>query len=230
MLCRKSNEESIDNTMQSLGNKPDLMSADLKEVLRLNRSQSTQATSALIASFWIHPPLQYYYPDETDRKRIAPYFFSVSILYGIQYGEVYATSPDFEGIAVWLPSDNYPITTWRLLRSVPSSELFGLGRYGGAKMRNLGTYLDTIHSRVVPFKHWYLQAIGVAPQFQGKGYASTLLRSMLTRIDQESLPCYLETLEEQNVPLYEHFGFKVVDKSSIPQTSLTNWAMLRETQ
>ena len=51
---------------------------------------------------------------------------------------------------------------------------------------------------------------------------------MLTRIDEAGLPCYLETLEEQNVPLYEHFGFAVAEESTIPETELTNWAMLRE--
>jgi hypothetical protein len=51
---------------------------------------------------------------------------------------------------------------------------------------------------------------------------------MFARMDKEGLPCYLETLDEQNIQLYEHFGFKVVEKATIPKTSLTSWAMLRE--
>jgi hypothetical protein len=51
---------------------------------------------------------------------------------------------------------------------------------------------------------------------------------VLARVDEEGLPCYLETLEEKNVRLYEHFGFKMIEKSAIPETGLTNWAMLRE--
>ncbi|MFH1626439.1 MAG: GNAT family N-acetyltransferase, partial [Pseudomonadota bacterium] len=82
---------------------------------------------------------------------------------------------------------------------------------------------------LVSFKHWYLWIVGVEPQSQGKGYASKLLRPMLTRIDKDGLPCYLETLDERNVPIYEHLGFKVVDESTVPNTSITNWAMLRET-
>ena len=94
-------------------------------------------------------------------------------------------------------------------------------------MKGLGQYIDAVHSRMAPFKHWFLQTIGVDPQFQGRGYASKLLTPMLSRIDEESLPCYLETLEEQNVGLYEHFGFKVIEESKVPNTNLTNWAMLR---
>ena len=95
-------------------------------------------------------------------------------------------------------------------------------------MRRLGEYIDTVHQRLTSFKHWFLQTIGIAPQFQRKGHAGKLLRPMLSKIDEEGLPCYLETLDEQNVSLYKHFGFKIVDKSNVPETSLTNWAMLRE--
>ena len=95
-------------------------------------------------------------------------------------------------------------------------------------MRYTGEYIDTVHKRLAPFKHWFLQTIGVDPQFKGKGYAGKLLHAMFTRIDEEGLPCYLETLDETNVRLYEHFGFKVIEKSTIPETKLTNWAMLRE--
>jgi len=201
-----------------------------EDLVRLNRSHVKHATKALIRSFWNHPPLQYYFTDEVERERIAPHFFSLSVFNGIRYGEVHATSQDLEGIAIWLPSDNYPITSWRLLRSVPLSEILSFGIFGGSRMRDLGQYLDAVHSRLAPFKHWFLQAIGVDPQFQGRGYASKLLRPMLSRINEEGLPCYLETLEEQNVPLYEHFGFQVIEESSVPDTTLTNWAMLRDAQ
>jgi len=205
-----------------------MMNSSEDDIVQLNRSHVKRATEALIRAFWNHPPLQYYFPDEAERERIAPYFFSLSVFNGIRYGEVHATSQDLEGIAVWLPSDNYPVILWRLLRSVPLSEILGVARYGGARMRGLGQYIDAVHGRLAPFKHWFLQAIGVDPQFQGRGYASKLLRPMLARIDEEGLPCYLETLEGQNVRLYEHFGFKVTEESNVPNTSLTNWAMLRD--
>ncbi|MFC1957417.1 GNAT family N-acetyltransferase [Chloroflexota bacterium] len=205
-----------------------MVNSNEEDIVRLNRSHVKRATKALIRAFWNHPPLQYYFPDEAERERIAPYFFSVSVFNGIRYGEVQGTSQDLEGIAIWLPSDNYPITPWRLLRSVPLTDILGFGRYGGSRMRGLGQHIDAVHNRLVPSRHWFLQAIGVDPQFQGRGYASKLLRPMLSRIDEEGLPCYLETLEEQNVRLYDHFGFKVIEESNVPNTNLTNWAMLRD--
>ena len=199
-----------------------------KEIMRLSKLHGKEAVKTLVNAFWNYPALQYFFPDEIERERIAHCFFSLPIFYSIRYGEVYATSKDLEGIAIWLLSDNYPFSTWKLLRSVPLPDVIGLGRYGAGRMRNLGKYLDTVHSRLAPFEHWFLQSIGVDPRFQGNGYASKLIRTMLSRIDNGHLPCYLDTLQEQNVQIYRHFGFKVLEESNVPGTSLTNWAMLRD--
>ena len=206
------------------------MSNDIEGLIRLNKSNAKPAVEVLVRAFRNYPLLQYYFPSEVEREKISYYFLSFAVFTGISYGEVYATSPNLEGVAVWIPSTNYPVTFWRLLHSVPPLIIFGLGMHGGSKMRRLGEYIDTVHQRLTPFKHWFLQTIGIASQFQGKGYAGKLLRPMLSKIDEEGLPCYLETLDEQNVSLYEHFSFKIVDKSNVPETSLTNWAMLREAQ
>jgi len=206
------------------------MSTELEDLVQLNESHIKPAVEVLVRAFRNYPLLQYYFPDELERRKIAPYFLSFAVFNGVQYGETYATSPNLEGVAVWLPSDNYPVTFWRLVRSVPLSIILNFGRYGGGRMRHLSEHIDAVHQRLAPFKHWFLQTVGVDPQFQGKGYASKLLRPMFARIDEEGLPCYLETLDEANIQLYEHFGFGVVEESTVPETKLTNWAMLREAQ
>jgi ribosomal protein S18 acetylase RimI-like enzyme len=205
------------------------MSTYLKDLVRLDKPRSKRAAEVLARAFRDYPLFQYYFPDELERNTIAPYFLSIAVFSGIRYGEVHATSPNLEGVAVWLPSENYPLTLWKLVRSVPLSEIVSFGRYGGGRMRHLSEYIDAMHERLAPFRHWFLQTIGVDPPFQGKGYAGKLLSPMFARIDREGLPCYLETLDETNVPLYEHFGFRVVEQAAIPETSLTNWAMVRET-
>jgi len=206
------------------------MVADLNNLVRLTRAQTKPSAEVLSRAFHNYPLLQYYFPEELERKKIALYLVSVAIFSGIRYGEIYATSPNLEGVAVWFPPGNYPVTIWKLVRSVPLSVIFGFGRYGGGRMRQLNEYIDAVHQRLAPFGHWFLQVIGVDPQFQGKGYAGKLLKPMLARIDEEGLPCYLETIDEHNVSFYEHFGFAVIEESTIPETNLTNWAMLRNSQ
>ncbi|TFF84952.1 GNAT family N-acetyltransferase, partial [Candidatus Heimdallarchaeota archaeon] len=69
---------------------------------------------------------------------------------------------------------------------------------------------------------------GIDPQYQGKGFASLLIRSMLTRIDSQQLPCLLETQTAKNVAIYERYDFKVVKETTIPDTSIPHWLMARQ--
>ena len=203
------------------------MNINLQGIVGLHKSDIKPAADMLSRAFWNYPVSTYAYPDELVRGKRLPYFFQYVLHYCTRYGEVHTTSQGMEGIAIWLPSANYPMTFLRLLRSVPLPVFLGLGWESGQKMKSFGDYIDSVHKRLIPYKHWFLQTIAVDPQFQGKGYAGKLLRPMLIRIDEECLPCYLETIDEANVSLYEHFGFEVVDKSEVPKTSLTNWAMVR---
>ena len=204
------------------------MPTDMTGLLSVSRAGAKQAAQTLARAFYNYPLLKYYYPDDDKREKMA-YFFVASGLYsGIYRGKVYTTSANMEGVAVWILSDYYAMTFSRMIRSVPFFVILGLLRNGFIKMQTVGEYLDKVHERLTPFKHMYLQMIGVDPHHQGKGYAGKLLKPMLTRLDEEKLPCYLETLDEKNVKLYEHFGFKLIDDSVIPGTPLTSWAMLRE--
>ena len=114
------------------------MSNDIKGLIRLNKSNAKPAVEVLVRAFQNYPLLQYYFPEEVEREKISYYYLSLAVFTGISYGEVYATSPNLEGVVVWIPSTNYPLTFWRLLRSVPLSIIFGLGMHGGYKMKGLG--------------------------------------------------------------------------------------------
>ncbi len=156
------------------------------------------------------------------------YMCSISLHFGVHFGEVYASSPNLESIAAWLPSKYYPFSIWNMLRAVPLSDLFGIASSGAIKMRAMAQYMDNLHKQLAPFNHWYLLLLGTDPQFQGQGYASRLIRPMLTRADRERLPCYLETNLEVNVSIYRHLGFRVLEESLIPDTTVKNWAMIRD--
>jgi hypothetical protein len=206
------------------------MNNGIESIVQIQKDSAESAIGVLVRVFQDYPLLHFYYPDESIREKITFYFLSFMVYSGIRYGKVYASSSNMEGVAVWIPSSNYPMTFWKLLRSVPLSTIINFGRYGGSKMRQFGDYLDSVHKRLAPFRHWFLQTIGVDLSFQGKGFSSKLLRPMLYRMDEEGLPCYLETIDEKNVPIYEHFSFRVIDKSNIPETEFKNWAMLRKSQ
>jgi GNAT superfamily N-acetyltransferase len=164
-------------------------------------------------------------PAERLGKTTAICRFVVS--YGLRYGEVWTTSSRIEGVAVWLPSD---VSDYGLLRCLPTGMLSTACRIGiPATMRieNMdGCFLRQrrIHA---PFPHLYLAILGVDPMHQGKGYSRTLLSPILARLDTLDMPCALETQNERNVPLYEHFGFELLDRTTLTGLNMESWCMLR---
>jgi len=60
------------------------------------------------------------------------------------------------------------------------------------------------------------------------GYARILIKAMLNRLDSEKIPCFLETQTEKNVAIYERYGFEVVEKGMVPETTLPHYGMLRK--
>jgi GNAT superfamily N-acetyltransferase len=195
------------------------------EVVLVDRDTAGLAVKTLVRAFRSPPPLGIYNPREWSR--LAPALMSLLVYPALQYGVVHATTPACAGVAVWMPSEAYPVDLWRLLRATPLSALVDVGIGGGSRMQPLIRYIDAVHARQAPARHVYLQSLGVDPAFQARGHAGRLLRHMLARLDAAGTPCYLETLDEQNVALYEHFGFKLAEASTVPGTRATLWAMLR---
>jgi len=204
------------------------MTADLNSLVRLTTDKVRPAAVTLARAFQDYPLSAFFFPDDSEREKKQPIGFRSLVRYGIQNGEVYATSPNLEGVAMWLPSDRRRRTLWSEIRSGRFSLLFISGRKVIARQRAFGEYAESVRRRCAPLPHLYLQMLGVDPVHQGKGYSSLLLRAMFARIDKEGLPCFLETQAEKNVPLYEHLGFRVVEEGIVPGSNVTSWAMLRD--
>jgi len=204
------------------------MNAQTNKLLRLTRKDRDAGAAVLGRAFTEYELLQYYFPDEKERHAIAAMLGFVELSVCLKYGEVYASSAKMEGVSAWLPPGKAPFGGWQLIRSVPLSVFFRYGRQGTIRMRVYGRYVDNLHRKLVPYPHWYLQIIGVDPAYQGQGFSSQLVRPMLECIDQEHLPCFLETNAEKNVAIYQRFGFEVISVNKVPGTELTIFAMLRK--
>ena len=201
------------------------MADKMDNLIRLKRPQAKAAAEMLSQAFFADPLSVYFFPDPEKRKTLQPQLMEYWLRHDVVYGEVYAISPKLEGIAAWVHSDKADRTLWRLLRN--GAYFIKLDRETDEKRKIVHNLCAEMHNRHVTGPHWYLEFIGTAPELRGKGYASKLLRPMLARLDKEGLPCYLETQNEKNLPIYQNYGFKVVEEAIIPGTEVRNWAMLR---
>jgi len=203
------------------------MEPGLTTLIRLGKDRARPAADVLTRAFQNYAALKYYYPDDRRRFKANRYYNLINAFFGIHYGEMYASSENLEGIAVWIRAAQYNMNFWHVVRAVPILTLGGFILADGWRTVAMGAYADAVHRRVAPFDHWYLFILGVDPPYQGRGFASRLLRPALMRADRARLPCYLETNEEVDVAIYRHFGFRVVAEGTVPGTTIKNWAMLR---
>ena len=204
-------------------------------LIRLRRSQVEDAAKVLAVAFESDPVCVAFFPDASKRVLQNYGLLYHSIRYNMRYGEVYITSPKLEGVALWqreLSLNEQEQEQQDKFRMLYSNWLnfrwwLALGK-GVERVKSLYEPVYSTHNELIPKRHWYIKAIGVAPKYQGQGFGSRLIKPMLSRIDEEELPCYLDTNNEENVALYERFGFNVVKRYVIPGSDVINWSMIRE--
>lgn len=139
------------------------------------------------------------------------------------FGETYV-SEGFEGAALWNPPNGRPhglLTDLKLLPGmVRVAGLTGLPRVMGA--------LQMMEDKHPKAPHYYLLALGVEPERQGRGVGTQLMAPVLERADRERMPAYLESSKEKNLPLYQRNGFEVIERVDLPGGGPPAWLMWRE--
>lgn len=183
-----------------------------------------QLAQTLAAAFSEDPVLGWLVPDESRREERLRRFFALELRHmGFARGTVW-TSDGFPGATICMPPGCWHLPTRVALGHGPAfSRAFG-GRLPIATA--LQTALELRHERR---PHWYILAVGVRPEHQGRGLGTALLSPTLARCDREGLPAYLEASSERSVALYERLGFEHVGESRL-FGSPPIWRMLRSPQ
>ena len=206
---------------------------ELYQLKRLHEDQVEEASKVASRAFQDDPLFVYCFPDSTERKTKIATHSEYLILLGILSGEVYITSNNIEGIAMWQPhgiknkktrqqSKEFLKRLREVRRKNFSDPLFK------ERMSIFEEIANAFQIEQVNFPHWYLGVICVDPIHQGKGYGSKLIRMKLAEIDEKNLPCYLHTENERNVKFYEYFGFELIGKNKVPNSDIYHHPMLRK--
>jgi GNAT superfamily N-acetyltransferase len=183
------------------------------EVRVAGRGDAGETAEVLARAFYDDPVFKWLVPAGGSRERRLRRFFLTELRHeSLRYGAVEVAWVDGRaaGAAVWFPPGAGLGTE---VAALP-----GYLRAFGRRFVNIARFESVavrVHPREEP--HWYLLAIGVDPDRQGEGVGAALLRSRLRRCDEEGLPAYLESSKPENVPLYEHFGFRVTGTLTLPK-------------
>jgi ribosomal protein S18 acetylase RimI-like enzyme len=199
----------------------------LESLLRIDLSLVEPASMTCARAFADDPVTAYLIPNEKKRANLH-YTFEVPLRISAMGGaDAYATSPECEGIAIWMPSGMKQSISMTIRGGYPRLPLRCGWSYfvrDAAMLRQC----EKLKRKYAPPRHLYLGLLAVAPEHQGKGYASALLKPMFKRLDADKMACYLETQNLKNVAMYQHFGFRLVHETCVTGCKLPLYLMLRE--
>jgi ribosomal protein S18 acetylase RimI-like enzyme len=197
-------------------------------IARIRQDQIDIAAAVLARAFHSDPPMVYTLPDAAERERLLPSFMKTFVTYASIFGEPLTTAEKPESVALWLPLDDLSDTPERDhqagIDQIPA--IFGAEAF--RRMMHIAKISERFHLQTAPGKHLYLQFLGVEPARQGQGLGSALIRAMLQRADAERIPCYLDTFQPRNVPLYQKHGFKITIEEVEPNSGVRGWGFIRE--
>lgn len=198
-------------------------------VTYLQRSQIEPASEILARAFNNDPLLRYFTREEERARMNAIKCFAKAVLrYSQPYNQIYTTTNDLKGIAIWIPPGKFPLNDLRLLSLGLYALPFHLRLSRLAELLPVFFTIEKYHKQDLPQPHWYLSMLGVSPAYQRQGVGSLLLQPILRQADNDRLPCYLETSNEGGVRLYQRHGFEIIRSDSLLAGNLKLWTMKRE--
>jgi GNAT superfamily N-acetyltransferase len=183
--------------------------------------EQAELASTLAAAFAKDPVLAWLLPDERMREEPLRRFFTIELRHmAFARGTVW-TCDGLRGAAICMPPG-----AWQLPPRVALARAPAFARAFGRRLpiaTALQTAMELRHERRA---HWYILAVGVRPEHQGRGLGTAMLSPTLARCDSEGLPAYLEATSERSAALYERLGFEHVRQLRLAG-SPPLWLMLR---
>ena len=197
----------------------------ISDLYKLEKADIKEASIILADAFWneeFDPRWKEVFEDEEQYRVMS----EIVVRFCLRYGDVFSPSDNLEGVMAITPYDK-PMTGWRTIRSGAfflSMKISGVFK----KMKDTSDLIEEEKEKldIGPYIHLFI--IGVSQEFQGKGFGGKLLRAVIEKSETERKPIYLETQKEENVGLYEKFGFSVKKKIILPEPlNLPMWLMVR---
>lgn len=207
------------------------------QLYRVQREDVKKLKDLLTVCFAGDPLYCKLIPDENTRHRLLPELFECDMEEFFETCELYADSPDINGImvvddesepynpfhyylteaAAFLKTDGY------LIKEDPSLKTFWNFFQGRDYLNSRWT--DQLHQE----GRLHIVYLAVRPDMQHHGISAVLLKEAIDYADRNRMMISLETHNEKNVAFYQHFGFKIfgiVNK----HFDLKQFCMIREMQ
>ena len=173
-------------------------------------------------------PLHNWFSNGIYDTYLSQKIMEISLKAMLKKGVIYSDKKISSGFAIWLPPGFKGTTPFSFIVNGGISLLFHCGFSLIFKLLSYENFAMKLKKKYTNNEDWYLYNLSVHKDYQGKGIASQLLIPMLDFCSKNSYSCYLETNNQKNIHIYEHFGFKLKEMSFIPNSKVNHYAMLKE--
>ncbi|MFF4817218.1 GNAT family N-acetyltransferase [Kitasatospora sp. NPDC001309] len=178
------------------------------------------ATARLLArAFGDDPMMRWFFPEEATRPAaLAGYFTTLLTRQYLPYGVCERTG---QAAAFWVAPEAQE-------KAVPDEgTIRALAALLGDRADWFRDCVEAAAANAPQEAHWYLAVLGTDPAAQGRGQGAELLRAGLARADAAGLPVHLESSKRENLAVYRHFGFEVLEEVRLPADGPPLWTMRR---
>ncbi len=192
----------------------------------------------LLCRCFAHDPLYCkLIPDQETRERLMPKLFKCDLTEFFDTCEIYSDSPEMDSLLVvsdesepYNPLTFYLTEAWASLKTdeyliQEDPSLKTLWNFVRGRDYLNSSWTDQLHQE----ERLHIIYLAVNPEQQHHGRAARLMEEVIHYAQTHHLMISLETHNPDNVPMYEHFGFKlygIVEK----HFDLKQYCMIREVQ
>lgn len=200
----------------------------LAMVERLPIDRAEQAVDVLVDSFYEYPVMRHVIGDvghEYDGRLRKLMRFFVAARYSRDEPVLVVKEGD-RAVATAILTPPFQLEANPLLAKHREAVWRDLGQGARDRYEALGNLWRLFETHE---PHYHLNMIGVLRSHAGSGYGRILLDAVheLSQDDICSSGVSLNTEDEGNIPLYEHFGYRVVGHMKVADEMYT-WVMYRE--
>lgn len=211
---------------------------DSDKLYRVKREDLKKLEKLLTVCFAKDPLYCKLIPDEETRKRLMPELFQCDMTEFFETCEIFADSPEINSILVVSDeSEPYNLIKYYFTEARAQLETDGYLIKEDPSLRTLHNFIvgkDYLNSRWTDQLHQeerlHIIYLAVDPEKQGHGYGGLLLEEAIAYAHAHRLMISLETHNEKNVALYQHFGFKLFGILERKPFDLKQYCMIREIQ
>lgn len=196
------------------------------DVRKMTAADGDAIARVMAEAFYDDPLMAWTLPRDAKRFQRLESIFALSISrIWLPQDECYVSEQRI-GAAMWMPPGTWKLSPLAQLRLIPAMARAAWSDL--PRVVKLDSFVEKRHPHEPP--SWYLNAMGVTPDWQGRGIGTALMRPVLERCDADRVPAYLETSTTRGRALYERTGFEVVEECRVADDAPPIWRMWRKPQ